>query len=139
VAAVLDDPGVVDHPREHADLRRHPLRAGPDKQPRIPGRIGQKLLQRLVPSRRLVEPKQRRLQALAAALLDQPAHIHKRVLALPPQRQPTRHPLDKTDQPLTNLDRRHLQCDRRLHPLLPKRCPLTRTTFDAQTKDPLPS
>ena len=76
--------------------RRHPLRAGPHQQLRLPGRVGQKLLHRLVPGRRLLEPKQRRLQALAATLLDQPAHIQKRVLPLPPQRQPPRHLLDET-------------------------------------------
>jgi hypothetical protein len=93
----------------------------PQELPRIPGRVGQKLLHRLVAGRRLLQPKQRRLQALAAALLDQPAHVHKRVLALPPKRQPRRHPLNKAEQPVTNLDRRHLNCNRRLHQLLLER------------------
>jgi hypothetical protein len=121
VFAILDDPRVVDDPGDDADLRRHPLGAGADQKPRIPGRVGQKLLHRLVAGRRLLQPKQRRLQALAAALLDQPAHVHKRVLALPPKRQPRRHPLNKAEQPVTNLDRRHLNCNRRLHQLLLER------------------
>jgi hypothetical protein len=61
VLAVLDDPGVVDHPGADTDRGRHPLRTTTDKQLRIPGRVGEKLLHRLISRRRLLEPKQRRL------------------------------------------------------------------------------
>src|SRR5262249_60352378 len=87
------------------------------KQPRIPRRVGHELLHRFVPRRRLLEPKQRRLQALPATLLDQPAHIQERVLPLHPQRERPRHLRDEPRQPIANLDRRHTQSNRGLHPL----------------------
>jgi hypothetical protein len=95
VAAVLRDAGVVDDPGQHAKLRRYPLRAGAHKQLRIPGRIGQELLHRLVASRRLAQPKQRRLQALATAVLNQAAHVHQSVLTLTHMRQRPHHLIDK--------------------------------------------
>jgi hypothetical protein len=115
VLAVLDDPGVVDHPGSDADLGRHPLGARPDQQLRIPGRIGQKLLHRLVPRRRLLQPKQRRLQALPAAMLDQPPHIQKRVLPLTHMRQQSDHLPDKGGQTLPRLRRRHHWSKRCFH------------------------
>ena len=95
VLAVLDDPGVVDHPGQHAQLRRDPLHTRPHQRRRIPRRVRQKLLHRLVPGWRLLKPKQGRLQTLAAALLDQPAHIQKRVLTLPHMRQRPHHLINK--------------------------------------------
>jgi hypothetical protein len=118
--AVLDDPGVIDNPSDDTKPRRHPLCTPANEQPRLPGRVSEKLLQRLVPCRRLFQPKQCRLQALPTTLLNQPAHIHKRVLTLPPQRQWTRHIFDKADQPLAHINHRHLDRKRSLHPpLLP--------------------
>ena len=58
VLAVLRDAGVVHDHGQHAQLRRHPLRAGTDQQLRFAWRVGQKLLQRLVPRARLTKPKQ---------------------------------------------------------------------------------
>ena len=119
VRAVLRDAGVVDDPGQHAKLGRHPLGAATDQKLRLPGRVGQKLLHRLVASRRLAQPKQRRLQALATAVLDQPAHIHERVLPLTHMRQRPHHPLDKREQPLARLARRHLH-HRSFHPSPPR-------------------
>jgi len=121
VLAVLDDPGVVDHPGRHADLGRHPLRARAHDQTRIPGRVGQKLLHRLIPGRRLLEPKQRRLQTLTAPVLDQAPHIQERILTLPPKRQPPSDLLHEATKPIANVDRRHLECKHRPHLLLLKR------------------
>jgi hypothetical protein len=53
-------------------------------------------------------------------MLDEPPHVQKRILPQP-QRQPPRHPLNETDQTITNLYRRHLELDRRLHSHLLKR------------------
>jgi len=118
VLAVLDDPGVIDHPRQHADLGRHPLGTATHEHHRIPGRVGQKLLHRLVAGGRLLEPKQRRLQTLAAPMLDQAAHVQERVLTLPPKRQRLRHLFNETSQPLAHADRRTLRLQHRFHPLL---------------------
>jgi len=119
--AVLLDPGVIDNPRLHADLRRDPLRACPHDHLGIPGRVGQKLLQRLVGRLRLAQPKQRRLQTLPATMLDQAAHIDERVLPLPHVRQ-LRHDLgDEPGQTLPRLHRRHLEDGRCFHHPLPKR------------------
>jgi hypothetical protein len=98
--AVLDDPRLVNHPGNATDLRRHTLRATTNQHPRLPGRVGQKLLHRLAPRRRLFEPKQRRLQTLAPTVLDQPPHVQVRVFALPPQRKRICHLLDEPNQPL---------------------------------------
>jgi hypothetical protein len=106
---VLLDPGVVDDPGGNGELGRHPFRAGAHKRGRIPGRVGQELLQRLVASRVLAKPKQRRLETLATAVLDQAADIKKRVLALPRQREPRHHLPDERDEPLARLRRRHLR------------------------------
>ena len=52
-------------------------------------------------------------------MLDQAAHVQKRVLTLPPKRQPLRHLQNEPGQPLTNIHRRHLERECSLHPLLP--------------------
>src|SRR5207253_10448308 len=85
----------------------------------IPGRVGEKLLHRLVTGRRLLEPKQGRLQALAPTMLDQATHIQKRVLPLPDMRQRPHHLVDKREQPLTRPTRRHLN-HRSFHPSPPR-------------------
>jgi hypothetical protein len=79
--AVLLHTGVVDDPGDEAEPRHDPLGASPDQQRRIPARVDQKLLHRPVTPAVLAEAKQRRPQALAAPLLDQPTHVQERVLA----------------------------------------------------------
>jgi hypothetical protein len=54
-------------------------------------------------------------------MLDQPAHIKKRILPLPPQRQPIRHLADEAHQPVPHLDRWHPDHSRRFHPHLLQR------------------
>src|SRR6266511_3815724 len=128
VLAVLDNPSVVDHPGHHADLGRHPLSARPHQQLRIPRRIGQKLLQRLVPGRRLLQPKQGRLQALPAAMLDQATHVQLGVLPLTPEREVARDFPDERDQALPHLHSRRRDHKRSFH------LPALRTkTADADT------
>src|SRR5207302_1081919 len=73
VAAVLGESGVVDHERQGRDLGHDALRAGAHDGLGLPGRVGQKLLQRLVLGRARAEPQERRLEALSAAVLHEPA------------------------------------------------------------------
>src|SRR5262249_32959475 len=136
VPAVLRDTGVVDDPGDNADLRRNALGAATHEQCRIPGRVGEKLLHRLVPRRRLLEPKQGRLQALPPALLDQPTRVQKRVFALHTQRERLRHPLDKHSQPVAHLDRWRLQRNRYRHPLLPSTMTATADTVRGERTGP---
>jgi hypothetical protein len=121
VSALLGDPGVVDHPGQNAELGGDPLRASAHEQLRIPRRIGEKLLHRLVPGWRLLKPEQGRLQALPATLLNQPTHVHERVLTLPHMRQRRHHRANEIGQTLPRLRRRHLNRDRCSHHCPPKR------------------
>ncbi len=134
--AVLDHAGVVDDPRQHTDLGRDPLRARTHKQPGIPGRVGEKLLHRLVPGRRLLQPKQRRLQALATTLLDQATHVQERVLTLPPKRQPISHIRNELGQPLAHPHRGRLECECSLHPLLLRTMTATADTVRHKARGP---
>jgi hypothetical protein len=106
---------VVDDPGEHTDLGRDLLRARPHQRSRIPGRVGKKLLHRLVAGRVLAEPKQRRPQALPAPILDQAGHVHRGVPLLARVRQPGRHDLNKGDQPVPHTPRRTLNRKRSFH------------------------
>ncbi len=121
VLTVLRDSGVIDDPGQHSKLGRDPLRAGARNQLRLPRRVGQKLLHRLVAGRRLLEPKQRRLQTLASALLDQSAHIGQSVLPLTHMRKRRNNLRNEIGEPLTRLHRRHLNRDRCSHHCLPRR------------------
>jgi len=132
---ILNDPGVIDDPRHNADLRRHPLDRRPHQQRGVPGRVSEKLLQRFVPGRRLLEPKQGRLQTLAPTLLDQPAHIQKRVLTLPHMRQRPHHLIDKREQPLPRRTRRHHD-HRSFHPSPPPTMTTNADTVRRQNSGP---
>ena len=111
---VLREPHVIEHPHLDADHRCDPLRARPHKQRRIPRRVGQKLLHRLVPRPVFTQPKQGRLQTLPAPVLDQTAHIQPSVLPLTLKRQPARDLAHKPDQTLTHLRHHPLNLGRRL-------------------------
>ena len=134
--AVLDDPGVVDNPRDHTDLGRDPLGTRAHQQLGIPRRIGQELLHRLVPRRRLLQPKQRRLQALTASVLDQPTHIEQRVLALTRKREPARHLPDEPLHPLTHPHRWRIQYRHSLHTLLLRTMPDATDTVRHERRGP---
>ena len=99
---LLNDPGG------DGDFGRHPLGAGAHEQRWIPGRVGQELLQRLVACRWLAEPKRRRLQALAAPVLEQAAHVEERVLALVDVGEPRHHLVDEGEEALARLRCRYL-------------------------------
>src|SRR5436190_3944556 len=97
-----------------------------------------KLLHRLVAGRRLLQPKQRRLQALAATLLDQPAHVHKRVLALPPRRQPRRLPSTKPSS-RSRTSTADTSTATAVSISSSSNDDRTRKPFEAKPQDPLPS
>ena len=115
--AVLRDRSVIDDPGDRCELATDTLGTRAHEQARIPGRVGQKLLQRLVLGPVPAQAKQRRLQALPASVLDQAAHVHKRVLAPTRMPQARRHLPHKPKQALARIARRHLHCDYCFHPL----------------------
>ena len=119
VLAVLDDPGVVDDPGQQ---RRS--RAPPAPRRRAPARPDPKASRpetaastRTGP--RLLQPKQRRLQALAAACSTKPRTYKSAFSRCRRMRQLRRHHLDERGQPLTHLGGGHLRSPKQLPPSPP--------------------
>ena len=135
---LLREPRVVKHPRLHAELRNNPLSTRRTTRAGSHGESAKNCCIDSYRAARLLQPKQRRLQTLPAALLDQPTHIQTRVLPLPHKRQPRHDPTPRT-RPDAHAPRPpgtpNAQATASI-PILLERCPLTRTPFAAKTEDP---
>jgi hypothetical protein len=135
--AVLGEAGVVEHPRLDLDLGRHPLRHRAHHRRRVPGAVGQELLQALIVGL-LAQPLDHRLKRLALTLLDQPAqieaaacHLHRPVHRLREHVGPERLQ--------TLLDRRRpidIRCRHCRHHASSRREPQTRGGFAGPATNP---
>jgi hypothetical protein len=108
VGPVLGNAGVVDDPGRDPQFGAHPLGAGAHEQRRIPGRVGQELLQALIAGGILPQTEEGGPKTLATSVLYKAADIEKGVVSLANMRESRHHLLDEDHQALTHVRRRRL-------------------------------